>query len=197
MRSVTTELQHWTAWLLYEYMEFTMRFWKILSGFLGCSRFCTEKTIFLIQWKNRNLNNNYIVRENRPLAALERKDLIVEEKQLDMIVSALCLIIIFSYFESHPRAFKGQKIRMHIPWFLWSGQVVHRSQGHEGSSLPPPSQPDLFPFFAKCAQHCWSAVATYFSSLSECLACSACLAWQPKKRAVLEYWWLLFTSSNP
>ena len=89
------------------------------------------------------------------------------------------------------------RCKIHILWLLWSGQVVHRSQGHEGLSLPPPSAPDLFPFFAKCAQHCWSAVATYFSSLSVCLPCYACLAWQPKKRAVVEYWWLLFTSSNP
>ena len=46
MRSVTTELQHWTAWLLYEYMEFTMRFCKIYQGL---SWFCTEETI--LEWK--------------------------------------------------------------------------------------------------------------------------------------------------
>ena len=65
-----------------------------------------------------------------------------------------------------------------------------------GSTSP---LPDLFPFFARSVEQ-WSTRATYFSSLFECLPCYACLALQPKKRAVVEYWSLLFKpiqSFNP
>ena len=100
-------------------------------------------------------------------------------------------------YETSSRQDKVMYTETFVAW-IKSHCLVHRSPRSckVGCTSPPP---DLFPFFARSVEQ-WSTRATYFFSLFECLPCYACLALQPKKRAVVEYWSLLFKpiqSFNP